>query len=146
MADKRQIYRVILQMMTYISVGILLWVSFSSAFVGGDKPQQILDHPIEMSLQQLAQGKLTHVLWQGKSVSILHRNDAANTPYFVYYNVGDSGNCPLFFNGKVLKDTCTGTQYNQMGETINKGRSDDLSSPPHYFIARQQKVIIGIEE
>jgi len=146
MTDKRQIYRVILQLMTYLSVAVLLWVLFSSTFVGDDKKQQRVDDPIEMSLQQLAQGELTHVLWQGKSVSILHRNDAVNTPYFVYYNLGDSGNCPLFFNGKVLKDTCTGTQYNQMGETLNKGRTDDLASPPHYFILKQQKVIIGIDE
>jgi len=146
MTNKRQTYRVILQVMTYISVVILLWVLFSSILVNDDKGQQILDDPIEMSLQQLAQGKLTHVLWQGKSVSILHRNDATNTPYFVYYNLGDSGNCPLFFNGKILKDTCTGTQYNQRGEAINKGRTDDLTSPPHYFIAKQQKVIIGMSE
>jgi hypothetical protein len=144
--DKRQTYRIILQFMTYISVAILLSVLFNSVFIGNDKQTKTPTGTIEMSLQQLVQGKLTHVLWQGKNVSILHRNDVMNISYFVYYNLGDSGNCPLFFNGKFLKDTCTGTQYSQAGEAINKGGVDDLTSPPHYFIAKQQKVIIGMSQ
>lgn len=143
MKDKRQIYRVILQLMTYISVVVLLWVMFSSAFVA-DKEQKIQANNIEMSLQQLAIGELTHVLWQGKRVSVLHRNDAQKDAYFVFYDVGDSGNCPLFFKGKILKDTCTGTQYDQWGSPIGQSRADDLESPPHHFLANQKKLIIGV--
>ena len=145
MSDKRQIYRVILQLMTYVSIGTLLWVMFSAAFVA-DKEPKVLPDNIEISLQPLTKGELTHVLWQGKRVSILHRNDAQQNAYFVFYDLGDSGNCPLFFNGKVLKDTCTGTQYDQRGEPVGQGREDDLASPPHYFLDNQRKLIIGAWE
>ncbi len=142
MKDKRQTYRVILQLMTYIGVAALIGVMFSSAFVADEEQEELPDN-IEMSLQQLAVGELTHVLWQGKRVSILHRNDAQQNGYFVFYDLGDSGNCPLFFNGSTLKDTCTGTQYNQLGKPVGQSRADDLASPPHYFLAIKKKLLIG---
>jgi len=141
--DKRQTYRVILQLMTYIGVALFIGVMFGSAFVADEEQQEEPPENIEMSLQQLAVGELTHVLWQGRRVSILHRNDAQQNAYFVFYDMGDSGNCPLFFNGRILKDTCTGTQYNQLGEPIGQSRADDLESPPHYFLAIRKKLFIG---
>ncbi len=142
MADKRQIYRVILQLMTYISVVALFWVMFNSVFIA-DEEEKVLPVNIEMPLKQLKKGELTQLWWQSKKVSILHRNDVSDNLYLVYYDLGDSGNCPLFFNGKILKDTCTGTQYDQTGKPIKRSRADDLQSPPHYFIVDQNKVIIG---
>lgn len=143
MSDKRQIYRVILQLMSYSAVAVFLWVIFGAIFIANDKEKQPLLDRVEMSLQQLAKGELTHVLWQGKKVSILYRNDTSETAYLVYYDLGDSGNCPLFFNGNILKDTCTGTQYYQTGESVHQGKTDDLASPPHYFITLKNKVVIG---
>ncbi|MCK5896278.1 MAG: hypothetical protein KAG20_05705 [Cocleimonas sp.] len=143
MEDKRRIYRVILQLMTYISVAVLLWVMFSSAFVANEEKQRPINSPINMSLQQLEKGEVTHVLWQGKRIAILYRNDVLENPYFVFYDLGDSGNCPLYFNGKVLKDACTGTQYSQNGIPVNQSRAGDLDSPPHYLLLEQKKVIIG---
>ena len=143
MADKRQTFRVILQLMTYIGVTALLWVMFSSAFVADKEQQEKPANNIEISLQQLAVGELTHVLWQGKRVSILHRNNTQQNTYFVFYDLGDSGNCPLFFNGSRLKDTCTGTQYNQLGKPVGQSRAADLGSPPHYFLVTQKKLFIG---
>lgn len=143
MSDKRQIYRVILQLMSYSGIAVFLWVIFVATFVA-DEEKQTLPESIEISLQQLAKGELTHVLWQGKKVSILSRNDTKEIAYLVYYDLGASGNCPLFFNGKILKDTCIGTKYQQTGEPINKNKVDDLESPPHYFIASESKIIIGV--
>ena len=142
MANKRQIYAVILQLMTYISVVTLLWVIFNSIFIE-DEEKKVLPVNIEMPLKLLKKGELTHLLWQGKKVSILHRNDVNGALYLVYYDIGDSGNCPLFFNGKFLKDTCTGTKYDQTGKPIKPSRANDLQSPPYYFIAEQNKIIIG---
>ncbi len=143
MADKRQIYRVILQLMTYSSAMVLLWGMFNTLFVSNKTEQHTLQaEKIEMSLQQLAKGKLTQVLWQGKRVAILHRNDQQTGSFFVFYDLGDSGNCPLFFNGKILKDTCTGTQYDQTGSPIERNNKNSLDSPPH-FISKQNKLIIG---
>jgi hypothetical protein len=118
---------------------------FGSVFIT-DKEQQALADNIEIPLQLLAKGELTHVLWQGKRVSILHRNDVQQNTYFIFYDLGDSGNCPLFFNGKTLKDTCTGTQYDQMGKPVKQGRGNELKSPPHYFLANQSKLVIGVKE
>ena len=88
--------------MTYISVVILLWVMFNSIFIA-DEEKKVLSAHIEMPLKQLKKGGLTQLLWQNKKVSILHRNDISDNLYLVYYDIGDSGNCPLFFNGKILK-------------------------------------------
>lgn len=147
MADKRQVYRLILQVMSYIGVGAILWVMFSSAFVGHrDDERANPVERIEMSLQQLKSGEMTHVMWMGKKVSVLHQRDGEKTstkmpPYYVFFNVGDSGNCPLFFAGKRLKDTCTGTLYDQNGQPIGRSRADDLVSPPHYFLSNDLLII-----
>ena len=151
MADKRQVYRVILQIMTYIGVATLLWVMFGSVFVPNHEKSNSPSNPpveiMEMNLQNLAEGKITHVIWQGKKVSILHRNNQSDdinkgSHYFVYYDLGDSGNCPLYFTGRVFKDTCTGTQYDQTGKPVNNSRADDLESPP-YFFREKTKLILG---
>ena len=147
MADKRQVYRVILQIMTYIGIAVFLWVMFASVFVpDNEKSSQPLE-VMEISLKNLAKGKITHVMWQGKKVSILYRNHQQNKPtksgrYLIYYDVGDSGNCPLYFTGEILKDTCTGTQYNQLGEPIKRLRANDLESPLYYFL-NQTTLILG---
>jgi hypothetical protein len=146
---KRQTYRVILQLMTYISIMALLGVMFSSAFVGNNTETEInnrLDGIIKIPLQSLSRGELMHVLWQGKRVSILHRNDVKEKTYLVYYDLGDSGNCPLYFNGKLLKDICTATQYRQSGVALNKNRTNSLGFPPHYFATNQQQLIIGLSK
>jgi hypothetical protein len=132
--------------MSYSAIAVFLWVMIGTTFVADNKKKQTLPDRIEMSLQQLTKGELTHVLWQGKKVSILYRNDTSDTSYLVYYDLGDSGNCPLFFNGKILKDTCTGTKYHQTGESVNQSKVDDLASPPHYFITLKNKVIIGTQK
>ena len=147
MTDKRQVYRVILQIMTYIGIAILLWVMFSSVFVEDEENSDASGETIEVLVKSLAKGESTHVIWQGKKVSILHRNTpkgVANktNEYFVYYDLGDSGNCPLFFTGDILKDTCTGTTYNQFGKPIERTNVNDLESPPHYFI-EPTKLLIG---
>lgn len=147
--DKRQTYRVILQLMTYISIMALLWVMFGSAFVGKKTEAEInnrLDEIINIPLQSLSRGELTHVLWQGKRVSILHRNDVKEKIYLVYYDLGDSGNCPLHFNGKILKDSCTATQYRQSGIALNENRTNSLGFPPHNFSKNRQQLIIGSSE
>ena len=150
MTDKRQVYRVILQIMTYIGVAALLWVMFGSVFVPDYEKSDEAVEIIEMDLQNLARGKVTHVMWQGKKVSILHRNNQLDEAdkdgdYFVYYDLGDSGNCPLYFTGEILKDTCTGTQYNQLGKPVNNVRVADLKSPTHYFLS-QEKLLLGKDE
>ena len=147
MADKRQVYRVILQIMTYIGVAALLWVMFGSVFVPDYEKSNQSVEVMEINLQSLVKGKTTHVMWKGKKVSILHRNNQLNknSRYFVYYDLGDSGNCPLYFTGEILKDTCTGTQYNQFGKPVNNIRADDLELPSYYFI-EQTKLVLGKEK
>ncbi|HIO92457.1 MAG TPA: hypothetical protein EYG68_06370 [Leucothrix mucor] len=147
MSDKRQVYRVILQLMTYIGIAALLWVMFGSVFVPDYDKSSSQTEYMEVTLQNLAEGKVTHVMWRGKIVSILHRsgsaiNEGKASRYFVYYDLGDSGNCPLYFTGEVLKDTCTGTQYDQFGQPVNRIRADDLESPLHYF-SGQKKLVLG---
>jgi hypothetical protein len=145
--NKRQAYRVILQLMTYISIMALLGVMFGSAFVGKKtETDNGLNETVRIPLQSLARGELTHVIWQGKRVSILHRNDVKEKNYLVYYDLGDSGNCPLYFNGKILKDICTATQYSQSGIVLNQSRDNNLKFPPHYITPKDQQLMIGLSE
>lgn len=134
MSDKRKLYRVIMKILTLVGVGIILWVFLNSVFVTNHEKQSEAQEHMEVSLKQLDFGEITHVNWNGKKVSILNTANATErATFFVFYDVGDSGNCPLFFNGEILKDTCTGTVFNQQGESITKGRSHTLQSPPYYF-------------
>jgi len=133
MKDPRLIYRIILKLLVLSGIGIMLYVLVGSLFVGGnqiDKTKKAANL-ITLDLSEMKKNEIRRTQWEGKPVIVLKRSDKPQ--YHVYFNTGDSGNCPLFYASKIFKDTCTGTLYNQGGREINKSTPKLLSIPPHSF-------------
>ena len=111
-----------------------------------------------LKLANVEEGKVTTVNWENKRVGILKRPEQAqlelsekiskpseatqldlnshpwrslDVSYFVFFDKGDSGYCPLFYERGVFKDTCSGLRYDLTGRQI--GGTKMLSIPPHYF-------------
>ena len=170
--DKRLIYRVALKILFSVALIILLIVFVKSLFtVPESQTDRVASEPmpvVTLDLQGILKGDVRKIRWQGKDVAILKRADdyafrptkyipkiphpslngnarSLTKAYFVYYNYGDSGHCPLFKETNTLKDTCTGIKFDMAGKEIGKGlQGHRLEIPPHYFDDKLGgKLIIG---
>ena len=57
-----------------------------------------------------------------------------NVEYFVYFNIGDSGNCPLFYAAGIFKDICSLNTFDETGRSITvNSQQFEIDIPPHYF-------------
>lgn len=62
--------------------------------------------------------------------------------YFVFFNTGDSRNCPLYHSGGEFKDVCSSNRFDEMGRDLNaKQQGHMIEIPPHYF--KQNVVVFG---
>lgn len=173
MTDKRLLYRVILKVMTMIGIIALLLVFFNAAFFTNIETEAVVidvdDTSVDVS--RLSSGSNKVVRWNNKRVGILKRTDAnqlaliaesSKAPdeslasisehpwrsidprFFVYFDVGDSGHCPLFFQIQAqlvsFKDTCSGNWFDSQGRFKSDGTAG-LKIPPHYYSAEGQLVI-----
>jgi len=169
MTDKRLLYRVILKLLAAAGIIALLSVFLNAAFNSGpegENTQVVRNEVITLKLAQVTAREATHVMWNGQRVGVIKRegasqmqllsatsqkamtNEAAldqhpwrslDVSYFVYLDKGDSGHCPLFFNGSVFKDTCTGTRFDLAGRQM--GGAQLLAIPPHYYAQAGQLVV-----
>lgn len=133
MKDPRLLYRIILKLFVLAGIGVMLYVLVSSLFVGGSPTDNAnkIANIIELDLAGMKDNEIRRTQWEGKQVIVLKH--PVKPVYQVYFNTGDSGNCPLFYSSKTFKDTCTGTLYDQEGRELNKASPKLLSSPPHSF-------------
>jgi len=75
-----------------------------------------------------------------ESLNALFRSQKLD--YFVYLNRGDSGNCPLFYDARGFKDTCSGKLFDTTGREKGKQKNTYLLEiPPHYFKSLDGRVI-----
>ncbi|PID46922.1 MAG: hypothetical protein CSB47_01705 [Proteobacteria bacterium] len=169
MTDKRLLYRVIMKLMAVVGIIALLGVFLNAAFNSGVDTEEVTVVPNEVVTLKLAMVSSTvptHVVWNGQRVGVIKRDGesqlgliqstgkspeinqasveshpwrSVDASYFVYIDRGDSGHCPLFFNGKVLKDTCSGNRFDLTGRRV--GGTQMLAVPPHYFAQAGQLVI-----
>jgi len=137
MKDPRLVYRVILKLFAALGSLILLYVLFSSLFVKKEKvtPTVKTNPIIKIDLAGMQKDGVRKVRWQGRQIIILKSQDKRE--YSVYYNTGDSGNCPLYYASDVFKDTCTGTLYDKKGRQLNSSSPKLLQSPPYYIEGEQ---------
>lgn len=153
--DKRLRYRVILKALTFAGVLVLVIVFFKSLFVStstvntNDSQNSIETQIVELS--DIAKGQIHKVRWKSKEVIILNRKTVSNDltdgkkSYSIFFNTGDSGNCPLFHDSSGFKDVCSGKKFDTLGR--EKGYTANgtiLKSPPFYFT--ENKVIIGLDK
>ncbi len=171
MQKQRLVYRVVLKLMTFVAALVLLVVFINSLFTGsGDDKDISRDKIATIDLSGMVLGEIRKARWQGREVAVLkrkavepekHKTTAAILSgnsiinpvtrsilpaYFVYFNTGDSGNCPLFFEAGRFKDICSGNYFDVAGRAINASNHAAIKIPPHYF--EQQggepaKVLIG---
>jgi len=165
MKNPRLVFRVIIKILTVSGLVILLWVFISSLFIHQEKEPVVVHKLLEIDLKGMKDNDIKKIVWKGKEVAILQRKGRptlyhtkylAKIPhpslnsglrsisniYFVYFNQGDSGNCPLFKESDGFKDTCTGTRFDTSGREKNKGiQGSRLEIPPHYF--QGDKLFIG---
>ena len=113
---------------------------------------------IYLTLAGVEEGKVTTVIWENKRVGVIKRSShtqlglnqktskapeaaavdlethpwrSLDATYFVYYDKGDSGYCPLFFERENFKDTCSGIRYDLTGR--QDGGTKTLGVPPYHF-------------
>ena len=157
MENQRLIYRVILKVSAVLALMILTWVFVNSLFTQTDKSSESSEKAeqinlIKIDLSEMLKGNIQKVRLGNQEVSILYRKVSApleklktifnkdvaihpeNSDFYVFYNYGDSGNCPLFYSKDTLKDTCSGKVFNTFGQEINNQNNGfQLKIPPHYF-------------
>lgn len=154
MENQRLIYRVILKVLTSFALMILIWVFVSSLFTqsGKNVKNGANESVVEFDLSAMKKGEIRKLRFGNKDVSVLYREKPINhetleslqqpnmilhpedNNYFIYYNHGDSGNCPLFYSKKGLKDVCSGTVFDTVGRDIrNENHGYKLIVPAHYY-------------
>lgn len=173
MTDKRLLYRVILKVLTAIGIIALLLVFFNATFYSNiETTEAVIDvDDADVDVSHLFAGSTKVIRWNNQRVGILKRTDAnqlalikgtAEAPkasgdevdshswrsldprYFVYFDVGDSGHCPLFFQNEAgevaFKDTCSSSWFDSQGRFKSDGTAG-LKIPPHHYTDTDQLLI-----
>lgn len=153
-------------------VGLLLLtiVLLNSLFTGDQGARQIAPHKVplvSLIISEMQVGQIRKTRWNSKEVAVLLRqfpdrlvqkpsnvsieklhasmkvmSRSKKADYFVYFNLGDSKNCPLFYAGGVFKDVCSANKFDEAGRNIDLNpQGYRLQIPPHYF--KQQQLIFG---
>jgi len=153
--DKKQVYRVIIKLLSFMGLSVLSYFILRSAMSPPIPQTMHKAIPIRVDLSELPQGKIKILSWNHQNIAILHRTVAMqvsigntlNTQrYFVFVNTGGDLNCPLRLSEKqvhYLQDSCSGYLYHTDGKALQpNSRIKDLVSPPHRFID-QNHLLIG---
>jgi hypothetical protein len=170
MQDRRLLLRTILKTMIFSAVLILLLVFINSLFLN-DKPRLNTNNSgvlqlVHLNVSELQPGQIMKTRWKGKEVAVLYRQNlqseikqsasdedlhpslhafsrSQQPEYFVYFNVGDSGNCPLFYSQGIFKDICTANEFDESGRGIKGAQGNSaIQIPPHHFIGNE--IVIGL--
>jgi len=170
MQNRRLLFGVIIKILLFIGVIILALVLINSLFIAKEK-KSVLNDEIkviaEIDLADMQNGQVRKIRWKNREVAVLLRqfseqllespitdkventHSSINTQtrsikqeYFVYFNMGDSKNCPLHYAAGVLKDICSSNRFNEAGMDINGNlQAYKIEIPPHYF--EENRVIFG---
>lgn len=139
MQSRRLFFRALLKALVFLGLVVLLLVFFNSLFTTdkATNKQSKKFNKVILDISGLEPGQIKKIRWDGREVAVLRRikaikekdtvrSDADHKTlnawsrslkpeYFVYMNVGDSGNCPLFYSQATFKDICTGTLFDESG-------------------------------
>jgi len=167
--DRRFKLRILLKLMSFLALlGLSIVMLKSLIPLQGevlDERQPTNIPLVSIMLANMSPGEIRKTRWQGREVAILKQAGEISIPeipesqhlnpetrsileaFFVYFNTGDSGNCPLFFNGNTLKDTCSGKHFDLTGrEKQTSAGGFILEVPPHYFVGQPdtiRELVIG---
>ena len=166
MQDRRLLLRTILKVLVFLAVCLLLLVFVNSLFTDNKTRLNTAGavQKAQLDVGNLQPGQIKKTRWNGKEVAVLRRISLEKIPplhtiikedshksldawtrsarpeYFVYFNVGDSGNCPLFYSQGIFKDICTSNKFDENGRGIraDQGRYV-IQIPPHHYIGDMLK-------
>jgi hypothetical protein len=170
MQDRRLLLRTILKILIFSAVLILLLVFLNSLFlrekIGLNINNDVVLQKVQLDVSELQPGQIKKTRWKGKEVAVLYRKNLQSEikqsaleeelhpslyaisrsqlpEYFVYFNVGDSGNCPLFYSQGIFKDICTANEFDESGRGIKGVQGNSaIQIPPHHFIGNE--IVIGL--
>ena len=173
MTDKRLLYKVILKLLGLVGIIALLLVFLNATFFTNIETEEVVVNADDVTVDLSALAASSHTVnrWNNQRVGIFKRSDATQLElvaakstgpsadlesvsnhlwrsvdprFFVYFDVGDSGHCPLFFQIKQpkqpFKDTCSGNWFDSQGRFVSDGKAG-LKIPPHYYNENDQLVI-----
>lgn len=162
MQNRRLLFTVIIKVLSFSALLLLVVVFVNSLFTneGGESQTTKKELPlVSLDIAEIRLGEVKKIRWTGKEVAVLSRQfsdklkkplesaliekmhpsidphiRSKNIDYFVYYNIGDSKNCPLFYAAGIFKDVCSLNKFDEAGRNINANpQSFQLQIPPHYF-------------
>ncbi len=150
---------------------ILLTVVFVNSLFSSDERLISSDTEklpaIQLDISGMKSGEIRKVRWGSKEVAVLLRqfpeklekvitdNSQENShptvqpqarsiklEYFVYINLGDSKNCPLYYAAGEFKDVCSSNKFDETGRDIRANlQGYKLQIPPHYFV--KENIVFG---
>lgn len=156
MGNQRLVYRVILKVLAVLALVMLVWVFINSLFTQNheEKVESEKKELVKIKLAEMKRGGIQKVRLGNQEISILYRKEPValaklkgnlkkdmifypqDADFYVFYNYGDSGNCPLFYSKETFKDTCSGKLFDTLGQEINNQKHGfRLVTPPHYYQA-----------
>lgn len=174
MSDKRLLYRVILKVLSAIGIIALLLVFLNATFYSNIETQEaIIDaEDIRVDISDMIDGSNKVVRWNNQRVGVIkhfktqqlalvkasaiapkatlaeigiHPWRSLDPRFFIYFDVGDSGHCPLFLQKNSsemsFKDTCSGNWFDAQGRFKSDGEAG-LKIPP-YHITDEGQLVIG---
>jgi len=169
--QNRRLFSLIIKILLLIGVIVFALVLINSLFTDGNNNQSRTDNNeviiVEMNTEGMQRGQIRKIRWQNREVAILLRQfpqtlfevDTTKLPeknhqsinpqtrsikieYFVYFNNGDSKNCPLHYAAGIFKDICSGNRFDEAGRDISGNLyAYKIHIPPHYF--KGNTVVIG---
>lgn len=166
----RKLFSLIIKSLIFLGLLLLLVVLVNSLFTSSanhstktnkELPTVIID------ISDMYNGQIRKIRWKNKEIGILRRQfpekltkvpietskealhstlnnktRSVKNDYFVYLNIGDSNNCPLFYSGGEFKDVCSSNKFDESGRSISaSSQSFKIKIPPHYFNVNQ--LVIG---
>lgn len=168
MQNPRLYFSAIIKLLILLGLLLLTIVFFNSLFTEDNSYKVSENEKIPISsidISDMFKGQILKTRWNNKEVAVLLRqfpekiksNDtnledlhaslninlrSQTEDYFVYINLGDSNNCPLFYSAGEFKDVCSANLFDEAGRPL-KGNSSSfkVNIPPHYFNA--ENLIIG---
>lgn len=168
MQNRRLYFSAIIKLLILSGLLFLAVVFINSLFTDDDSYKVREDHEVKISIISISgmfKGQILKTRWNNKEVAVLFRQfperlkttdlKEENLPpsldivtrsktveYFVYLNIGDSNNCPLFYSAGEFKDVCSANKFDEAGRPLNGISSNfKIKIPPHYF--ENQNLVIG---
>ena len=152
--------------MFVIGAFVLLLVFLNSLFIGGESELEAKSAIVVLDISNMQKGEIRKTRLGSKEVAVLFRKKAVlnksplteaskfppkvlnsvsrsqKAEYFVYFNHGDSGNCPLFYSGDNFKDVCSSKLFDMSGREVNNIKHGyKIEIPPHHF--NNNKIYFG---